>query len=192
LMGAKIYTRSGDSGETGLYRGPRVGKDCLRIETCGTIDELNSAIGLIRAERIPPRADALLATIQNWLFELGAEVATPDPQRQGTQYITPEYVRELEEAIDQLDAELPPLDRFILPGGERAGALTHFARAVCRRAERRLVALVREGLELGTPLSPVVLAFINRLGDFLFVLARWLNHQAGVVEHPWEPPPRKA
>lgn len=189
-MAAKIYTRSGDAGETGLYRGPRVGKDCLRIEVCGTIDELNCAIGLIRAEEIPQYADEVLAMIQNRLFELGAEVATPEPERAGTRYIMQEHVRQLEEIIDRMEGELPALDRFILPGGNRAGALAHLARAVCRRAERRVVALVREALELGTPLSPVILAFMNRLGDLLFVLARWLNHKAGRSETPWEPPKR--
>ncbi|NMC21172.1 MAG: cob(I)yrinic acid a,c-diamide adenosyltransferase [Thermogutta sp.] len=185
---AKIYTRSGDSGETGLYRGPRVGKDCLRIEAYGTVDELNSSIGLLRAEPIPSEIDGLLETIQNRLFEVGAELATPDAERYGTRYITTDHVRELEAAIDRLDADLEPLTRFILPGGGRAGALAHLARTVCRRAERRLVALTREALALGTPLSPALLAYLNRLSDLLFVLARWLNRRAGKTERPWDPP----
>lgn len=186
----KIYTRAGDSGETGLYRGPRVGKDCLRIEAYGTVDELNSAIGLLRSEPIPPEIDPLLEGIQNRLFELGAELATPDAERHGTQYIRADHVRELEAAIDRLDADLEPLTRFILPTGTRAGALAHVARTVCRRAERRMVALIREALALGTPLSPTSLAYLNRLSDLLFVLARWLNKKAGKSESPWNPPPK--
>lgn len=187
---ARIYTRAGDSGETGLYRGPRVGKDCLRIEAYGTVDELNSWIGLLRSEPIPSEIDQLLEAIQNRLFELGAELATPDAERHGTRYIQADHVRELERAIDRLDADLEPLTRFILPGGTRAGALAHVVRTVCRRAERRLVALIREALALGTPLSPTSLAYLNRLSDFLFVLARWLNKQAGKTESPWDPPAR--
>ncbi|WP_460182567.1 cob(I)yrinic acid a,c-diamide adenosyltransferase [Thermopirellula anaerolimosa] len=189
---AKIYTRAGDSGETGLYRGPRVGKDCLRIEAYGTVDELNSSIGLLRAEPIPEEIDQLLEAIQNRLFELGAELATPDAERHGTRYIRADHVRELEEAIDRFDADLEPLTRFILPSGTRAGALAHVARTVCRRAERRLVALIRETLALGTPLSPTSLAYLNRLSDLLFVLARWLNKKEGKLESPWNPPARTA
>ncbi len=185
---SKIYTRSGDSGETGLYRGPRVGKDCLRLEAYGTVDELNATIGLIRSEPLPAEIDRVLAGIQNRLFELGAELATPDADRYGTRYVNPEHVRELEATIDRFDAELEPLTRFILPGGTRAAALAQVARTVCRRAERRLVALIREALTLGTPLSSTSLAYLNRLSDLLFVLARWLNKQSGIQEDRWEPP----
>ncbi|MGQ9503606.1 MAG: cob(I)yrinic acid a,c-diamide adenosyltransferase [Thermogutta sp.] len=187
-MTAKIYTRSGDAGETGLHRGPRVGKDCLRIEVCGTIDELNAMVGLLRAAGVPATADTILAEIQRHLFELGAEIATPEAERHGCRFIMPEHVKWLENTIDALDVELKPLTHFILPGGTHAAALAHLARTVCRRAERRLVALVREALELGTPLSPTLLAFINRLGDFFFVLGRWLNHQGGQKETIWLPP----
>jgi len=189
-MMAKIYTRSGDAGETGLHRGPRVGKDCLRIEVCGTIDELNAVVGLIRAVGVPATADAILAEIQHRLFELGAEIATPDAERHGCRFITAEHVKWLEKTIDELDEGLQPLVHFILPGGTHAAALAHLARTVCRRAERRLVALVREALEVGTPLSPTLLAFVNRLGDLFFVLGRWLNRQAGQTETVWLPPPQ--
>jgi cob(I)alamin adenosyltransferase len=187
-MMAKIYTRSGDAGETGLHRGPRVGKDCLRIEVCGTIDELNAVVGVIRAVGVPATTDAILAEIQNRLFELGAEIATPEAERHGCRFITGEHVKWLEKTIDDLDQGLQPLVHFILPGGTYAAALAHLARTVCRRAERRLVALVREALEVGTPLSPTLLAFVNRLGDLFFVLGRWLNHQAGQKETVWLPP----
>jgi len=189
-MMAKIYTRSGDAGETGLHRGPRVGKDCLRIEVCGTIDELNAVVGLIRAVGVSATADAILAEIQSRLFELGAEVATPEAERHGCRFITAEHVKWLEKTIDELDEGLQPLVHFILPGGTHAAALAHLARTVCRRAERRLVALVREALEVGTPLSPTLLAFVNRLGDLFFVLGRWLNRQAGQTETVWLPPPQ--
>ena len=187
---AKIYTRSGDAGETGLHGGPRVGKDCLRIEVCGTIDELNAVVGVLRAVSVPATADAILAEIQNRLFELGAEIATPEAERHGCRFITVEHVKWLEKTIDDLDEGLQPLVHFILPGGTHAAALAHLARTVCRRAERRLVALVREALEVGTPLSPTLLAFVNRLGDLFFVLGRWLNHQAGQTETVWLPPPQ--
>jgi len=187
---AKIYTRSGDAGETGLHRGPRVGKDCLRIEVCGTIDELNAVVGVIRAVGVSATADAILAEIQSRLFELGAEVATPEAERHGCRFITAEHVKWLEKTIDELDEGLQPLVHFILPGGTHAAALAHLARTVCRRAERRLVALVREALEVGTPLSPTLLAFVNRLGDLFFVLGRWLNRQAGQTETVWLPPPQ--
>jgi cob(I)alamin adenosyltransferase len=189
-MMAKIYTRSGDAGETGLHRGPRVGKDCLRIEVCGTIDELNAVVGVIRAVGVSATADAILAEIQSRLFELGAEVATPEAERHGCRFITAEHVKWLEKTIDELDEGLQPLVHFILPGGTHAAALAHLARTVCRRAERRLVALVREALEVGTPLSPTLLAFVNRLGDLFFVLGRWLNRQAGQTETVWLPPPQ--
>lgn len=190
-MTAKIYTRSGDAGETGLHQGPRVGKDCLRIEVCGTIDELNTVVGLIRAADLPQGVDAILAEIQNRLFEMGAEIATPEAERHGCRFITAEHVKWLEKEIDRMDEQLEPLTHFILPGGTHAAALAHFARAVCRRAERRLVALVREALELGTPLSPTLLAFMNRLGDLFFVLGRWLNRSAGRKESVWLPPSKR-
>ncbi len=191
-MSAKIYTRSGDAGETGLHRGPRVGKDCLRIEVCGALDELNAVVGLIRATGVPQVAEVILDEIQRRLFEMGTEIATPEAERHGCRFITPDHVKAVEAEIDRLEEQLPPLNHFILPGGTPAAALTHFARTVCRRAERRLVALVREALDLGTPLSPTLLAFINRLGDLFFVLGRWLNQNAGRPETIWLPPSKPA
>lgn len=187
-MTVKIYTRSGDTGETGLNQGPRVGKDTLRIEVCGTIDELNAAIGLVRSLSLPERGDRILAEVQMRLFEAGAEVATLQPEKRGLQFISAAQVRWTEETIDSLEEELPSLSHFVLPGGTPPAALTHFARAVCRRTERRLVALMRENAELGIPLSPMLLAFFNRLSDLLFVLARWLNQQAGKGEPAWHGP----
>lgn len=177
----KIYTRTGDLGETGLFAGPRVGKDMPRIEVFGTVDELNALLGMVRTETLPEGMDRLLERVQNELFEVGAELATPDPVAKGTRTIGQEHVKALETAIDQYEAALPPLKEFILPGGTRAAAWLHWARTVCRRAERRLVSLVRES---GTDISLLLLAYLNRLGDLLFVLARTANAQAGVPDVP--------
>jgi len=179
----KIYTRTGDLGETGLFAGPRVGKDMARIEVVGTIDELNAALGVVRAESLATDLDQVLGQLQNELFEVGAELATPDPVAHGTRSITPEDVQAMEEKIDRFEQELRPLKVFILPGGSRAGAGLHLARAICRRAERRLVTLVRHSQE---PISLTLLAYLNRLGDFLFVLARVANVRAGCTEQEWQ------
>lgn len=181
----KIYTRTGDLGETGLFAGPRVGKDMPRIEVYGTVDELNAILGLVRAEALREDLDRLVERIQNELFEVGAELATPDPVAQGTRTLGQEHVKALEAEIDRLDAVLSPLKEFILPGGTRAGALLHFARTVCRRAERRFVSLVRES---GTEISLVLLAYLNRLGDLLFVLARAANAHTGTPDVPRRKP----
>jgi len=178
----KIYTRTGDRGETGLLGGPRVGKDAARVEAYGTIDELNCLLGLVRAESLPEPVDQLLQRLQNELCQLGAELATPDPDAHKTRTIGQEQVAALETDIDRLVARLPPLAEFVLPSGCRAGATLHLARAVCRRAERRTVSLVRLSQE---PLSPVLLAYLNRLGDLLFVLARAVNAQAGQSDIVW-------
>jgi len=181
----KIYSRTGDLGETGLLAGPRVGKDIARIEALGTIDELNAALGLARAETLPDPMDRLLERLQNELFEIGAELATPDPVTRGTRTLGPQHVKALEGEIDNCDASLAPLAGFILPCGVRSAAALHLARTVCRRAERRLVALVRES---GGEISLVLLAYLNRLGDLLFVLARAANAAAGVGDVPWRKP----
>lgn len=179
----KIYTRTGDLGETGLFGGPRVSKDAPRIEAYGTVDELNSVLGLARAESPPPALDALLARVQNELFDLGAELASPDPARQGTGVLGMRQVAELEQAIDRLETDLPPLKQFVLPGGCRGAACLHLARTVCRRAERRVVGLSHTEAER---VAPHLLIYLNRLSDFLFVAARWLNAQAGVADVPWQ------
>lgn len=180
-----IYTRTGDLGETGLFAGPRVGKDMPRIEVYGAVDELNAVIGLARADPVGEAIDRILARVQDELFQIGAELATPDPVAQGTRWIGREHVRALEQDIDRLDATLPPLVHFVLPEGIRLAALLHLARTVCRRAERRLVTLIRHSEE---PISLPLLAYLNRLGDLLFVLARVADAQAGRAEVPWAKP----
>ncbi len=179
----KIYTRTGDQGETGLVGGPRVGKDAERVEALGTLDELNAALGVVRAEPLPTDLDHLLGRFQNELFDIGAELATLDPVAHGTRTITSNHVQTLEADIDRLEEELQPLTAFVLPNGTRAGASLHLARAICRRAERRIVSLIHHSPE---PISPVLLSYLNRLGDLLFVLARVTNARAGRQETPWQ------
>jgi len=179
----KIYTKTGDAGETGLFGGPRVGKDAPRIEAYGTVDELNAVIGLARCEPLPAEVDRLLARVQDELFGVGAELATPDPVTQQTQFITSEHIGDLERAIDHFEAQLPPLKQFILPGGTRGAAALHLARNVCRRAERCLVRLKRE-----EPVSAHLLGYLNRLGDLLFVVARVANAAQDVADVPWNKP----
>ena len=181
----KIYTKTGDAGETGLFGGPRVAKDAPRIEAYGTVDELNSVLGLARTESLPSSIDALLRAIQNELFALGAELATPNPSAHGTSLIGPPQIAALEAAIDRFEADLAPLAQFILPGGIKAAAVLHLARTVCRRAERRLVSFVREAEE---PVSGELVIYLNRLSDLLFVLARSANRTAGVADVPWQKP----
>jgi cob(I)alamin adenosyltransferase len=182
----KIYTRTGDLGETGLFGGPRLGKDAARIEACGTVDELNAVLGLVRAEPLATELVELLARVQAELFEVGAELASIDPVARRTRTIAPQHVQALEAQIDRWEATLPPLRSFILPAGVRAAALLHLARAVCRRAERRLVRLVRSSQE---PISLLLLSYLNRLGDLLFVLARVANQQAGGRDVLWQRAP---
>lgn len=182
----KLYTRRGDGGETSLFGGQRVRKSSPRIEACGIVDELNSHLGVARAYlEDGPLAD-IVAQIQADLFRLGADLATPltaqEPARRVSR-ITEEDIKRLEALIDGLDGELPPLNHFILPGGHPAAAHLHVARAVCRSAERRVFA----ALEAGESLSPAVGAYLNRLSDLLFVLARSANYRAGVEDLPWNP-----
>lgn len=178
----KIYTRTGDGGETGLLGGSRVSKDVLRLELCGTLDELNAVLGLARAEGLPTAADESIDRIQHELFRFGAHLASPS----GKVAVAPvgqSEVNRLESEIDAFDSELSPLDRFVLPGGSRGAAALHLARTVCRRAERRVVSLMREspgGVE------PAALRYLNRLSDLLFVVARLCNQAAGAPEVFWE------
>jgi cob(I)alamin adenosyltransferase len=177
----KIYTRTGDAGETSLFTGGRVSKGDTRVEAYGTVDELNSVIGLARAHGLPDQAENWLETVQNDLFALGADLATPlDAKTDWLVRVEPSAVERLERWIDQMDAELPPLKNFILPGGTPAAATLHIARTVCRRAERITVALADE-----QPISPPALAYLNRLSDMLFTLARWVNLKAGESETKW-------
>ena len=178
----KIYTKTGDGGETGLFGGPRVFKDDPRVEAYGDVDELNAVLGLVRCESIEASIDQLLATIQNELFDLGAELASQEPDRMGTRRVTASQVSVLESAIDEYDARLPPLKNFILPGGIRPAALLHLARTVCRRAERRVVTLGRR-----EPVSVEIVVYLNRLSDLLFVLSRAVNHFANRTDVPWQP-----
>jgi cob(I)alamin adenosyltransferase len=177
----KIYTKTGDAGETGLFGGPRVRKDHPRIEAYGAVDELNALLGLARADELPEELDSLLAEIQNLLFDVGAELASPDPARMGTESIGARQVHRLEAAIDLYEARLDPLKAFILPGGTRGAAGLHLARTVCRRAERRVISLA--ALEC---VSDKLIVFLNRLSDLLFVLAREANRQAAKGDVPWE------
>ena len=179
---AKIYTKTGDDGETGLFGGPRVSKDAPRIEAYGTVDELNSLLGVVRGLDVPAEIDGRLGSIQNDLFALGAELATPDAEQRGMQQLGDRQVAELEAAIDHFDAALEPLKQFILPGGCPAAAQLHLARTVCRRAERRVVSLSRHDDE---QVSRGALVYLNRLSDLLFVLARAANSAAGADEVPW-------
>ncbi len=179
----KIYTKTGDDGETGLFAGPRVKKDDPRIEAYGTVDELNSVLGLVRCEKPPTEIDQLLARVQNELFDLGAELATPDPKSRGTNLVSAQHIDALEKAIDKFDTDLSPLKTFILPGGTKPAAWLHLARTVCRRAERRVVTL---GDEPNANLSPLAVIYLNRLSDLLFVLARAANQLAGIDDVKWE------
>ncbi len=178
----KIYTKTGDAGETGLFGGPRVRKSDARVEAYGDVDELNAAIGAVRAGVEDPELEAHLARIQDELFCVGADLATPADAkaRSAIPAVEPRWAERLEGAMDAWDAELPPLRQFVLPGGTRTGAALHLARCVCRRAERRAVALAAEA-----EVAPPVLAYLNRLSDFLFVAARVANHRAKKEEPLW-------
>jgi len=177
-----IYTRFGDRGQTRLLDGSRVDKDAPRLEACGTIDELNAALGLVRAESLPDGFDRLLERVQNELFRVGACLSAPDPPARDAKTINSEHINNLEHDIDQIDETLWPLGEFILPGGTRQAAGLHLARTVCRRAERRLVTLANSA---GQQCPPRLIAYLNRLGDFLFVLARAVNSQAGREDPVW-------
>jgi len=181
----KIYTRTGDSGSTGLFGGPRVAKDDARIEAYGTVDELNAAIGVARSVGIAAQLDHQLETIQSDLFSLGAELATPEPDKHQLRILGATQIKRLEAWIDGHEQTLPELKNFILPSGTPAACSIHLARAVCRRAERRLVTLAAT-IEPSAPgLSNDLIVYLNRLSDLLFVMARALNHQSGAAETVW-------
>ena len=173
----KIVTRTGDDGTTGLGDGTRVDKDAPRVRALGDIDELNSALGCALAEPLPEEVRAALCAVQNDLFDLGGEVCIP-----GRVALREEHVLQLDQALAKLNAKVPPLREFVLPGGERAAALCHLARTICRRAERSLVALGRD-----EPVAPASLQYLNRLSDLLFVAARVVNLDAGRGEPMWRP-----
>lgn len=181
----KIYTKTGDMGSTGLFGGPRVSKDDDRIEAYGTVDELNAAIGVARAANLPDDIDAQLSSIQSELFSIGAELATPDPDTHQMRIIGTSHIERLETEIDAHESSLPPLRHFILPAGSAAAGHLHLARSICRRAERKVVTLVRRH---EVSVSEDLLIYLNRLGDLLFVLSRVVNSRAGVPEVEWIKP----
>lgn len=180
----RIYTRTGDAGDTGLFGGGRVSKDDPRVEAYGDVDELNAHLGLARAIELMPRIDEVLVPVQRDLFSLGALLATPDREKMQQQLakarIDEQRIAELEHAIDEGEKELEPLRAFILPGGTPKAAALHVARTVCRRAERRVIHLQRS-----QELPGLVVIYLNRLSDLLFVLARVANRRAGAGEVTW-------
>jgi cob(I)alamin adenosyltransferase len=180
----KIYTRRGDAGETDLFGGPRVAKDALRVEAYGAVDETNACIGVAACLSTASDLRAMAQEIQARLFDLGGTLATPDPERRrknAVPLVEAADVDALEQRIDAFESELEPLRRFILPGGSPAAAAWHQARTVCRRAERRVVALHRH-----EPVSVDELRYLNRLSDLLFVMARIENRRAGIADVEWE------
>ena len=180
----KIYTKTGDGGETGLFGGDRVSKASSRVDAYGEVDELNSVLGLARLSQLgkeaPDAFDALLATIQSRLFDVGAELANAKGKDLGIPLVDDSDVEQMEQAIDRAEEEVPPLKTFVLPGGSRLAADLHVARTVCRRAERRVVALAQEA-----EVRPEVIRYLNRLSDLLFTLARLANARAGLSDVPW-------
>ncbi len=181
-MAFRIYTKTGDDGQTGLFGGKRLPKNHLRIEAYGTVDELNAYLGVVRDSTKDAHTLLVLKEIQDRLFAVGASLATDPEKNLSTPDIKEEDVRMLEEEIDDMDAELPPLKNFILPGGHTTVSFCHVARCVCRRAERLVVALHAE-----EPVAPELLHYLNRLSDYLFVLSRKLASDLGVMEVVWNP-----
>lgn len=175
---SKITTRTGDAGDTGLSNGSRVPKDSPRIEAIGAVDELNTALGLISAEPLSAATREIVLRLQHDLFDLGGELSLPRYQ-----LVTDDHVHRVEALIERLNADLPPLKEFILPGGSRAAAATHFARAVCRRAERTVVTLAREA-----DVPTTIRVYLNRLSDLLFILGRTLNRDVGQADAQWQKP----
>jgi cob(I)alamin adenosyltransferase len=173
---SKIYTRTGDDGTTGLGNGERAAKNDTRVEAYGTVDELNSTIGMVLATAVSAEITECLEQVQQDLFDLGGELCIPD-----TEVIDADRVARLEQQLDQLNADLPPLKEFILPGGGAAAAACHLARAVCRRAERRTCSLADN-----SPVNTHTLQYLNRLSDLLFVIARVMSRHAGADEVLWQ------
>lgn len=179
----KIYTKTGDKGDTGLWGPRRVAKDNARIQAYGTVDECNAVLGVARSLLQDPALDNLLAQLQNQLFVVGSDLAAFDLTMDNVPRIQATDVEKLEQEIDQLENELPPLTQFILPGGTPAAAQLHLARTVCRRSERETVALTTQ-----EEINPHVVKYLNRLSDLLFVLGRVANHRAGQPDVPWQKP----
>jgi cob(I)alamin adenosyltransferase len=179
-----IYTKTGDEGDTGLFGGGRVPKDHPRVSAYGDVDELNSAVGVVRATQPIEFFDPLLESVQRDLFAIGGHLATPDPERVARALekaaLSEDRVAEFERTIDAADQELPPLRAFVLPAGTPKAAALHLARTVCRRAERSVVRLGQEA-----EVHPVFIVYLNRLSDLLFTLARLANHRAGTGDVTW-------
>jgi cob(I)alamin adenosyltransferase len=180
----RIYTKTGDQGETSLFGGGRVGKDDARVDAYGGVDELNASLGLARSLSLPPDLDPVCQRLQDELFTVGAVLATPRGSKADAAipHVRPEWIDAMERQIDAWDEELPPLTSFILPGGSQAASALHVARTLCRRAERRVVPLVREGL-----FDVQVVVYLNRLSDLLFAMARVANLRAQVPDVAWKP-----
>lgn len=180
----KIYTRTGDKGDTGLFGGGRVPKDHIRVAAYGDVDELNATLGVARATAPGAAFDPLLETIQRDLFSIGGYLATPDPAKVEAALAKAELpasrIAEFEAAIDASDGELPPLTAFVLPAGTPQAAALHHARTVCRRAERSVIHLAHD-----VSVPPLIITYLNRLSDLLFTLARLANHRAGIADETW-------
>lgn len=182
-MAFKIYTRTGDTGETSLIGGTRVPKHHIRIESYGTVDELNSYVGLIKDQEIDAHSKSILAEIQDRLFTIGSSLASdPEKSKMKIPDLKPEDIRLLESEMDQMDTMLPEMRSFVLPGGHPIISFCHIARCVCRRAERNTIHLSENNF-----VAPLVVQYLNRLSDYLFVLSRFLSLQLKVNETPWKP-----
>jgi cob(I)alamin adenosyltransferase len=182
----KIYTKTGDKGETGLLAGGRTGKDTVRIQAYGTVDECNAVLGIVRTHDIGEQLDEMLNNVQHKLFVVGSDLATPGGQRTTIDRISDEDVEKLEADIDLLEKTLPTLKAFILPGGSPGASYLHLARTICRRAERLAVTLSREEAT-----AVQIVKYLNRLSDFLFVAARSANLHSGIDDRLWDSPRRK-
>jgi cob(I)alamin adenosyltransferase len=180
-MAFRIYTKTGDRGETALFGGRRVSKSHLRVESYGTVDELNAFIGLLHDHLTDASLREILSKIQHRLFTVGAHLASDPKKHPPTPDLVPEDIQLLEDEIDRMDAALPPLRHFILPGGHPAVSYCHVCRTVCRRAERLVVAVDRKD-----PVDPLVLQYLNRLSDYFFMLGRYLSQHLGVEEVVWK------
>jgi cob(I)alamin adenosyltransferase len=179
----KIYTKTGDDGTTSLFGGERVTKSHYRIEAYGTVDELNAFIGLLRDQDINQERQSILIDIQNNLFVIGSVLATePNNTKVKTPQLTEADIQVLESAIDQMDSQLPPLNNFVLPGGHASVSFGHIARTICRRAERQVI-----GLDSHEKINSLVIQYLNRLSDYLFMLCRKMSADLGVNEIPWKP-----
>jgi len=178
----KIYTKTGDRGETGLVGGSRRSKADVCMDAIGNLDELNAMLGKVLADGLPQKIEDICVTVQHHLFNIGALIATP-PDRESKVELDTSLVSHLERHIDTLQQDLEPLQQFILPGGCESAAQLHLARAITRRAERSIIGMCDQG----TVVSDDVLAYMNRLSDFLFVAARWVNRESGASEQPWNP-----